>query len=120
MSLPPRLVVIFSLVQAFFITAGYLVTRSSLKIFDEIIPGMLGSHTPPIPALPQFIRSYGLLCLLLPIAWALIASARADTSDGTASLTLSDFIVGTVLTLSLALLFAIGALRAIQLSFGPG
>ena len=119
MNLPPRLVVILSFIQAFFVIAGYFVTRSALKIFDDIVPEVLGSHTPPIPALPQLIRSYGLWCLLVPLVWSLVAACRADTAEGVASLTLPDCVAGTVLTLTLAFLFSIAAIRAIYLSFGP-
>ena len=115
---PPRIVIALSSVQVFFVTAGYFVTRSSLKLFDRVVPEMLGSHTPAIPALPQFIRSHGLWCLLVPLAWSVIATSRADRSEGVASLTLEDSVAGMVLTLSLALLFSIGTLRAIQLTFG--
>jgi len=72
---PPRIVIALSFVQVFFVTAGYFVTRSSLKLFDRVVPEMLGSHTPAIPALPQFIRSHGLWCLLVPLAWSVIATS---------------------------------------------
>jgi hypothetical protein len=119
MNLPPRIVIVLSFVQAFFVAAGYFVTRSALKIYDHVAPEMLGTRTPPIPALPQFIRSYGLWFLLMPLIWSLFTASRADISDDAASLTLLQLAIGVLLTLLIVFLFSVGTLRAISLSFGP-
>jgi hypothetical protein len=119
MNLPPRVVVILSFIQRFFVVAGYFVTRSSLKFFDQVAPAMLGTHAPPIPALPQFIRSYGPWFLLVPLTWSLFTASRADIADGAASVTTLQFAIGVLLTLLVVLLFSVGTLRAISLSFGP-
>lgn len=118
MNLPPRVAIILSFVQAFFIVAGYFITCSSLKIWDHAAPGMFGS-LPPIPAIPQFIRSYGMLVLFVPFIWNLFLASRADTSGDSASLTPLQFAIGILLTLLIVLLFSIGTLGAISRSFSP-
>lgn len=120
MNLPPRIVVVLSFLQAFFILAGFFITRSFLKIFDEIVPELgLGSLTPPIPALLQFIRSYGLWCLLVPLVWSLAAASSAETSGGVPSIIPRHVTLGILLTVILVIVFTVGALRAMQLSLYP-
>jgi hypothetical protein len=120
MNLPPRVVIVLSFVQAFFVVSGYFLTRSSLKFWDHVAPGIFGTRTPPpIPAISQFIRSYGLLVLLVPLIWSLFTTLRTDTSGDSASLTPLQFAISVLLTLLVVVLFSIGTLQAISRSFGP-
>lgn len=119
MNLPPRVVIILSFVQAFFVVSGYFLTRSSLKIWDHVAPGMFGTQIPPIPAISQFVRSYGLLVLLVPLIWSLFTALRTDSSGDSASLTPLQFAISVLLTLLVVLLFSVGTLQAISRSFNP-
>ncbi len=119
MSLPPRFITVLCLVQAFFIIAGYLVTGSSLKLFDQVMPDMLGSHASRIPAISQFVRSFGLWCLLVPIVWYLVAGSHAEVTRDGSFITLPQLLAGSVLTVALAGAFSLAALYAMRICFGP-
>jgi hypothetical protein len=119
MTLPPKLITTLCLVQFFFVSAGFLVTRASLKLYDKVVPEMLGSHAPRIPALAQFVRAYGLWFLFVPLLWCVIAAARGHVTAGDASIPLPQFVIGIVLTVTLILVFTLSALYAIHISFGP-
>jgi hypothetical protein len=119
MTLPPKLITILCLVQFFFIAAGFLVARTSLKLYDQTVPEMLGRHAPRIPPLAQFVRSYGLWFLLVPTLWCVVAVARGQVTAGDASITLPQVVIGILLTVTIVLTFTLGALYAIRISFGP-
>jgi hypothetical protein len=119
MTLPPRAITVLCLIQAFFVMAGFFITRSSLRLFDRVVPEMLGSHAPQIPALSQFVRSFGLWFLLVPVGWCVLAVVRAQTESGIADITLPQLIIGLALTLILAIIFSLSALYAVHISFAP-
>lgn len=119
MTLPPKLITVLCLVQFFFVSAGFLLTRASLKLYDKVVPELLGSHAPRIPPVAQFVRYYGLWFLFVPLLWCVIAAARGRITDGGASIALPQIVTGIVLTVALVLFFTLTALYAIRISFGP-
>jgi hypothetical protein len=119
MSFPPKLVTILCLVQFLFVAMGFLITRGCLKLYDRIVPGLLGAHAPAVPALARFVRADGLWCLLVPLIWGVVALSRSDVIQGIASIRPMQFIIGVVLSAVLGLVFSLGAMEAVHVSFSP-
>jgi hypothetical protein len=117
MNFPPRLVTILCLVQFCFVAAGFLITRACLKLYDLVVPGMLGPYAPAIPAFIRCVRNFGLWFLLVPFIWCFVAASRSEVSQGVASITLPQFIIGVAITVTLVLLFSFSALYALYISF---
>jgi hypothetical protein len=119
MRLSPRLVTLLSLLQVFAIVAGFSVTRSFLKIHDRIIPQMLGSFAAPIPTLLEFVRSYGPLCLLLPLIWTIASVIRLRSDGDKSSDSHAWTLAGVALTIALMAAFLGSAMWAVQVGLGP-
>jgi hypothetical protein len=112
--MPPRTISILCSIQTFFIVAGYLVTRAILRIYERFSGGLEVATLEPV----EFVRSYGLWCLLVPIAWGfwVLATTRPDRGDS--SMTGRQFVVGVAITAVIILLFLFSALYSIAMTFG--
>jgi hypothetical protein len=113
MSIPPKLVTILGLLQFLFIAIGFGVTRGFLHLYDQVIPVTWGKYAAPIPGLPAFIRTFGLWFALVPIIWTIFAISNGENENGTVSISQRDFVLGIILTVVLALLFAASAFCSI-------
>ena len=111
MNLSPKIISVLSLLQFFFVIAGYLFTQSCLKLYDLAL-----SRELPIqrPELPLFVRAYGLWFLLVPFSWACLAATRGRATRGIAYISLWQFITGCILTVTLAATFLLSGYRAIM------
>jgi hypothetical protein len=118
MNLPPKLITILCFLQLFVVAACFLLTRAFLKIYDNVVPAMLGSYAPSIPLLAQFVRTDGLWFLLIPPLWCVLAAARGRVTDD-ASISPFMFVSGIALTIALALIFTLSAAYAFRVSFTP-
>lgn len=116
MKLPQKFITVMCLVQIFFISAGFLLTRSFLKLYNKAMPDMGFSEFRKIPAPIQFISSYGLWFMLVPIVWCVFASSHERSAADCESTTPIQFITGIVLTVAVVLSFASCALKALSLT----
>jgi len=103
MSLPPRFITVLSLLQFFFVISGYLFVRMALRHLDP------GVHLRPGPL--GFVSTFGLSCLLVPVVWYCAVLFRHRRDPGT--LTVPDIVTGVAITIAIAVVFSLGAIRAL-------
>jgi hypothetical protein len=128
MGFPPRIIVVLSLVQFFFIGAGYLLTCASLHRFERWAVDFPEFHTdavdwyfshwPCLTTLSLSVRDYGLWTLSLPIIWCVIWVFRTRNMDDLASVEFPESIAGVVLTVALALAFSLSSFHAFRMAYG--
>ena len=111
MNLSPKIISVLSLLQFFFVLAGYLFTQSCLKFYDRAVTGGFQVER---PELPLFVRAYGLWFLFVPFVWASIAALRGRAVRGIAYISPLQFIFGSVLTAAIATIFLLSAYRALM------
>jgi len=109
MNLSPKIISVLAALQFFLVVSGYLFTRSCLKLYDIALSTGLPIQT---PTLPLFVRTYGLWFLLVPFAWACVATLRGRAVCGVAFISIWQFITGSALTAALAAIFLLSAYRA--------
>lgn len=62
---------------------------------------------------------YGWLLAVIPMAWGVVSTLRADLDGGVASLRERDALAGKVLAMTVIVLALFTLLCAIQIAFGP-
>ncbi len=130
MGFPPRIIVILSLTQFFFISVGYLLTCAGLHRFEEFAAlsaeynpdwsavDWYYSNRPCLTTLSFSVRDYGLWTLSLPIIWCVIWVLRTRNMDDLASVELPESIAGIVLTITLGLTFLLSTCHAFRMAYG--
>lgn len=114
MTFPPRTITILSLVQFFFVCAGFLITHAMLHLYRKYwgeFPGL------GIPYFLQFISSFGLCFLFVPAIWFSAAIIRRNGPDGVGTISSMQFIFGIVLTITVSLLFSVAAMASLLFYF---
>jgi hypothetical protein len=116
MNWSPKIVTVLCFFQAFFIVAGCLIVRSMFR-FIENDDEFMGYHV-HINVLVQFVRSYGLWCLLITIAWCISATLiHGDADGGWVSIPSIQIGVGVALTIFIAVFYSIAVIQAIAIAF---
>lgn len=128
MGFPPKIIVVFSLVQFSFISIGYLLTCAGLHRFDKIFGDLLQSRSEAVDyylsnwacltTLSFAVRDHGLWTLSLPVIWCVIWILRSRDMNDLASVGLPESTAGIVLTLVLALTFLLSSFHAFRMAFG--
>ena len=110
MTLPPKLVTIFCLLQIMAVMMGYLITRTCINAYEKLA---LGTGLGPPPLLCRFIRYFGLWYLLVPAVWGLVILCRTPV-ERDPHVEGRSLLLGIALTAVLVVMFGWSALLSIS------
>ena len=120
----PRLLSILSLVQFFFIGAGYLLARIFVRLAEKADADGLEfiawhqKHAPVRTAVALFIRHYGLLFLVAPLVLLVLVAVRDRATGDVPFITERRWMLIGVFTVAVALLFSLAVMYALRIA-GP-
>ena len=114
---PPRLAVVLSVLPAAFGLICWFAARKMLRILEQSDVGRYRLDF--FPDHWVTLIHAGWLLGIIPMAWGIVATLRADVETGIASLQERDALVGKVLAVVVILGAFVTLLLAIDLAFGP-
>jgi hypothetical protein len=112
---PPRVVSTLCAIQTFLIVLSYVLTRSFHRLGTKF--GVLEYYPVPLPS--RTILYFGPWLLLVPLAWGIIATLRADTEGGLPEITQNQTRVGYGLLIAIGLLCILSVVSQFIVTFAP-